>query len=186
MTVRAPVLHTEQLWLDLPVLSDRYAVAGYCADPLFETLMTLPWPYEQRHADFFLFRVVPGGWLSGEELTWAIRESEGGPLLGIIGWRRGMSDIGFWLGAPHRGRGLMTEAVLAITDWLAVELGVTEIAWECVRGNAASAAVARKCGFTFTGERATQLTFRDGSHPPAWHGRFRVGDTREEKPGWPV
>ena len=186
MTVRAPVLHTKRLRLDSPALSDRLAVARYCRDPLFETLMTLPWPYEQRHADFFLHRVVPGGWLSGDELTWAVRENESGPLLGIVGWRSELSDIGFWLGAPHRGRGLMTEAVIAVTDWLMTDFGRTEIAWECVVGNAASVSVARKSGFTFTGERPTELTFRDGSHPAAWHGVLRAGEPRVERTGWPA
>lgn len=186
MTVRAPVLHTKRLRLDSPALSDRLAVARYCRDPLFETLMTLPWPYEQRHADFFLHRVVPGGWLSGDELTWAVRENESGPLLGIVGWRSELSDIGFWLGAPHRGRGLMTEAVIAVTDWLMTDFGRTEIAWECVIGNAASVSVARKAGFTFTGERPTELTFRDGSHPAAWHGVLRAGEPRVERTGWPA
>lgn len=186
MTVRAPVLHTMRLRLDSPALSDRLAVARYCRDPLFETLMTLPWPYEQRHADFFLHRVVPGGWLSGDELTWAVRENESGPLLGIVGWRSELGDIGFWLGAPHRGRGLMTEAVIAVTDWLMTDFGRTEIAWECVVGNAASVSVARKAGFTFTGERPTELTFRDGSHPAAWHGVLRAGEPRVERTGWPA
>jgi len=186
MTVRAPVLHTKRLRLDSPALSDRLAVARYCRDPLFETLMTLPWPYEQRHADFFLHRVVPGGWLSGDELTWAVRENESGPLLGIVGWRSELGDIGFWLGAPHRGRGLMTEAVIAVTDWLMTDFGRTEIAWECVIGNAASVSVARKAGFTFTGERPTELTFRDGSHPAAWHGVLRAGEPRVERTGWPA
>jgi RimJ/RimL family protein N-acetyltransferase len=184
--MKATVLRTERLWLDSPVLADRFAVAEYCQDPLFETLMTLPWPYEQRHADFFLYRVVPGGWLSGDELTWALRENEGGPLLGIIGWRRELGDIGYWLGAPHRGRGLMTEAVVVVTDWLMTGFGRTEIAWECVVGNAASVSVARKAGFAFTGERPTELTFRDGSHPAAWHGVLRVGEPRVERQGWPA
>jgi RimJ/RimL family protein N-acetyltransferase len=186
MKLTTPVLRTERLWLDSPVLSDRFAVTEYCRDPLFETLMTLPWPYELRHADFFLYRVVPGGWLSGDEFTWALRESEGSPLLGIIGWRRELGDIGFWLGAPHRGSGLMTEAVVAVTGWLAAELGLSEIAWECVVGNAASVSVARKAGFVFTGERPTELTFRDGTHPPSWHAVLRVGEPRVEHPGWPA
>jgi RimJ/RimL family protein N-acetyltransferase len=184
--MKAPVIETARLRLDLPVLSDRFAVAEYCQDPLFERNMTLPWPYELRHADFFLHRVIPGGWLAGNELTWALREAEGGPLLGIVGWRSGLGDIGFWLGAPHRGRGLMTEAVVAVTDWLLTDLGRAEVAWECVVGNAASVSVARKAGFTFTGERPTELTFRDGTHPSAWHGVLRAGDSREEKAGWPA
>lgn len=65
----------------------------------------------------------------------------------------------FWLGAPHRGKGLMTEAVVAVTDWLASEFDLTEITSECIAGNAASISVARKSGFEFTVERPIALKF---------------------------
>ena len=180
------VLETARLRLDLPVASDRERVAEYCADPLFEHYMTTPWPYELRHADWFLGKLVPQGWLTDDEFTWALRLGEGHPLLGVIGYRVASGDIGFWLGAPHRGNGYMPEAVRAVSAWLFRQRGVEKVAWECVLGNAASATVARKAGFTFTGARPTELTFRDGSHPLAWHGELQVGDTRDEKPGWPV
>jgi RimJ/RimL family protein N-acetyltransferase len=66
------------------------------------------------------------------------------------------------------------------------DLGRAEVAWECVVGNAASVSVARKAGFTFTGERPTALTFRDGTHPLAWHGVLRADEPRVERPGWPA
>ena len=172
--------------MTLPVSSDRDRMTQYCRDPLFEKFMTLPWPYELRHAEFFVGTVVPKGWASGDDLTWAIREFASGALLGMIGWRRASGDIGYWLGAPHRGRGLMTEATNGVLGWLFSELKLDGVAWECVVGNSASVSVARKAGFTFTGERPTTLTFRDGSHPQSWHGVLRVTDGREPKPGWPV
>lgn len=182
-------MRTERQWVDSPMLSDRFAVAQCFRDPLFETLMTLPWPSELRHADFFPYRAVPGGWLSGDELTWALRTSEEGPLIGVIGvigWRRELGDIGFGLGAPHRGKGLMTEAVIAVTDWLASEFDLTGIDGECVAGNAAPVSVARKSGFEFTGERPTALTCRDGTHPDSCHGVSRMAAPRTEHPGWPL
>jgi len=144
--------------------------------------MTLPWPYQPKDADFFVHDYVPKGWATDAEYTWALRS--GGEFLGVIGYRFNRSDIGYWLGAPHRGKGFMPEAVAAVADWL-FDLGVERLAWECVVGNAASVAVARKSGFTFTGERPTQIPFRDGSHPPAWHGELRARDARDEKAGWP-
>ena len=80
----------------------------------------------------------------------------------------------------------MTEAVIVVTDWLMIDFGRTEVAWECVIGNTSSVSVARKAGFSFTGERATGLTFRDGSHPSAWHAVLRAGEPRVERPGWPT
>ena len=179
------VLETERLWLDQPRSDDRERIVEYCRDPLFEKFMTLPWPYKQQHADFFVNDLVPRGWANGSELTWGLRAAPDSPLLGSIGWRAERGDIGYWMGAPHRGTGLMTEAVGAVVDWLFAEHGVKAIAWECVVGNAASVSVARKSGFRFTGERPTELTFRDGSHPASWHGILLASDDREPKSGWP-
>ena len=55
-------LSTQRLVLDLPVPDDRDLVTEYCQDPVFETFMTLPWPYRPEHATFFLEAIVPQGW----------------------------------------------------------------------------------------------------------------------------
>jgi RimJ/RimL family protein N-acetyltransferase len=178
-------LRTQRLVLDQPVASDRDAIVEYCRDPLFETFMTLPWPYQPQHADFFINDLVPTGWASGSELSWSIRESDDGPILGAIGWRSVGNDVGYWLGAPHRGRGIMTEALTAVTDYLFTEFDLAEIRWECVVGNTASAGVARKTGFRYTGERPSELTFRDGSHPLAWHGVL-TSDRALGSDAWPA
>ena len=55
--------------------------------------------------------------------------------------------LGFWLGRPYAGRGLMSEAVEAVTD---VFFRVTEArnsAALVLPENAASRAVLEKCGF---------------------------------------
>ena len=69
----------------------------------------------------------------------------------------------------------MPRAVRLVTDWVFSTgfAGLAEIRWECVAGNAASAAVARKTGFTFTGVRPAEVPARDGSHPESWHGVLR-------------
>jgi RimJ/RimL family protein N-acetyltransferase len=179
------VLSTARLWLDQPTSDDRDLIVEFCRDPLFESFMTLPWPYEPRHADFFIDDLVPTGWATGSEFTWALREHEGGPLLGTIGARMARNDIGYWLGAPHRGKRYMVEALDCVVSWL-FDQGWESISWECVVGNRASVAVARANGFRFTGERPTDLVFRDGSHPPAWHGELARDDPREPQEGWPA
>ncbi|MEP6478861.1 MAG: GNAT family N-acetyltransferase [Rhodoglobus sp.] len=179
------ILQSERLWLDQPTSADRDRIVEYCRDPVFEAFMTLPWPYEPKHADFFVDELVPRGWQTETEFTWALRESEGGPLLGAIGARTVGSDFGYWLGAPHRGRGLMSEAVASVLHWL-YDQGWPLVNWECVVGNRASAGIARRNGFRYTGEAPTDLVFRDGSRPPAWHGVRSATDDGTEKPGWPA
>lgn len=178
-------LTTERLVLDLPVPDDRDLVVEYCRDPVFERFMLTPWPYEPQHADGFLGGLVPGGWAHGTEFTWALRHRTGGPLLGVIGFREATADLGYWLGAPHRGHGLMPEAAAAVLDWLFAQ-GRERVAWECVPGNTASASVARKAGFRFLGERPSALGSRDGLPATAWHAELLATDDRIPKPGWPV
>ena len=74
----------------------------------------------------------------------------GAMVLGVIGLRAHRNMIGFWLGAPHRGQGYMPEALAAVADW-SFSRGAEVLEWECVIGNGASLAVARKTGFTYSG-----------------------------------
>ncbi|MFC6354740.1 GNAT family N-acetyltransferase [Luethyella okanaganae] len=97
------VLRSDRLVLDQPVVADIDRVAEYCRDPLFERFMTTPWPYTRDHAEGFLSEYVPNGWSTGREATWALRATDEGPLLGVIGIRLQRTDIGYWLGTPHRG-----------------------------------------------------------------------------------
>jgi RimJ/RimL family protein N-acetyltransferase len=176
-------LTTERLVLDLPTADDIDLATEYCQDPLFEKYLTTPWPYVRDDAVGFFLDIVPGAWKRETEFTWAIRRD--GEFLGVIGYRTVGRDIGFWLGAAHRGHGYMTEATNAVLDWL-FDRGVDRVLWECVLGNEASVSVARKTGFTYTGEAPAHVLSRDGSAAPSWHGVITGADSREAKPGWPV
>jgi RimJ/RimL family protein N-acetyltransferase len=178
-------LRSERLVLDLPVESDKPAIIEYCQDPIFERFLTVPWPYQPKDADFFVDELIPQGWESGTELTWALRRSEGAPLLGVLGWRSETNDVGYWLGAPHRGLGYMSEAMNTVIAYLFSSHELTELNWECRVGNVASLGVARKAGFRFTGEAPSSIAYRDGSHPPSWHGSFDRMPT-EGASEWPA
>lgn len=181
ITLRTPRLH-----LDTPTVADIDAITEYCRDPLFERYMVTPWPYEREHAEFFVERLVPQGWQTDAEYTWALRESVGGPLLGVIGWRRENSDIGYWIGAPHRGSGFVAEAVRAITAWLVDSAGVELVRWWTVVGNVASARVGSAAGYTFLGEGPSIGPDRSARIVTAWLAEFRSGDDAEPKAGWPT
>jgi RimJ/RimL family protein N-acetyltransferase len=176
-------LRTSRLLLDQPTLDDVDLIAEYCADPLFEKYLTTPWPYTRADAVGFVEQYVASGWATDREYTWALRIE--GELVGIVGFRPERGDIGFWMGAPHRGKGLMTEAVSAVADWLLAR-GVARIEWFCLVGNDASAGVARKAGFRFVGDRPTPHAHRGSGEHLAWFAELAATDTREEKPGWPV
>jgi RimJ/RimL family protein N-acetyltransferase len=163
-------LHTSRLVLDLPRLADAELVTHYCQDPLFERYLTTPWPYRRSDADAFLGGYVPDRWVSGAELTWALRRAVGGPLLGLVSVRDAAHEVGYWLGAEHRGAGLMSEAVSAVAEWaLGGGLpGAETLLWRAVEGNVASARVARAAGFRRIRPIDATVPSRDGSLP-AWH-----------------
>jgi RimJ/RimL family protein N-acetyltransferase len=178
-------LRSARLVLDQPGEADVDEMTRLCQDPVFEAYLTIPWPYERRHAEGFVRDVVPAGWETGAECTWAIRVAEGAPLLGVIGWRNGRSDVGFWLGAEHRRHGYMAEALGTVADWLFAR-DVPVIRWECFAGNTASAATARAVGFRFTGEAPMEIPARDGTRPAGWHGELSPIAPRRPQPGWPI
>lgn len=179
------VLRSERLVLDLPVETDSELVAHYCADPLFLKYLTTPWPYTMEHARAFLTEYVPVAWESGDELTWAIRRSVGAPLLGVIGLRRG-NEIGFWLGAEHRGEALMAEAASAVCQWaLGGAIPDAEwVLWRANEGNRASAHVARAAGFRRTTPRIATVPGRDGRTLPAWHAERRATIETDAYASW--
>jgi RimJ/RimL family protein N-acetyltransferase len=204
-------LETARLRLDSPVASDRARVIEHCQDPAFERYLTLPWPYTGKDADFFLGKMVPTGWDTDTEYTWALRyrgnsdvssesnraassganltalpDSVDAPadLLGVIAFRLSSRSIGFWLGAQYRGAGLVPEAFAAVARW-AFDSGIPEIQWECVVGNLASASVARGAGFRFGGEKPSAMAYRDGSHPQSWNGTLVPHNLGIPQDGWP-
>jgi RimJ/RimL family protein N-acetyltransferase len=171
------------LVLDQPTEADIPFITEYCRDPVFERFMTLPWPYQREHAEFFVREYVPGGWLRGDEVTWALRCD--GQFLGVVGVRAQNSMIGFWLGAPHRGKGYMPCAVNLVLDWVFSSGWSDTVRWEAVEGNLASRDVARKTGFRYTGIQPALVLGRDGSSPLSWQATLTASDSREPKPGWP-
>ncbi|TFD20778.1 N-acetyltransferase [Cryobacterium sp. TMT4-10] len=179
-------LSSPLLRLDQPTPADAETIFAYCQDPLFEKYLTVPWPYTRAHADSFIAEYVPGGWASDLEYTWAVRAADAPELLGVIGFRVPDASLGYWLGAPHRGRGLIPEAQRLVIDWVFANGIVSTINWQCLVGNMPSSRTAWRAGFTFTGEAPAVQVHRDGTYPPAWHGRLRATDDRAPKPGWPA
>lgn len=179
-------LRTPRLVLDRLRSSDIDATAEYCADPLFERYMSTPWPYERHHAEEFIGEFAPKGWSDDSEWTWAIRREPDGPLLGVIGMRLHSGMIGYWIGEPHRGQGFMSEAATAAVDAVFERGGLERVLWECVSGNAASARVAKRVGFSYTGERLGTIPDRDGALRVSWTGELSRADPRGIKSGWPL
>ncbi|TQO19379.1 RimJ/RimL family protein N-acetyltransferase [Rhodoglobus vestalii] len=161
-------LTSERLTLDMLTDDDSELMTAHCQDPIFEHTLTIPWPYAKSDAEFFITTLVPEWWEDDDEYTWAIRET-GKPelLLGVISFRVYNDTIGYWMGAPFRGKGFMKEAVAEVTRWV-FSTGRAEVRWEALVGNEASAAIAKSLGFVYTGVEPSSSEYRGGTHPPSW------------------
>jgi len=73
--------------------------------------------------------------------------------LGVFNVRRdvGRAELGYWLDARYRGRGLMTRAVAGLARVMFEEQGFNRIEIRCERENLRSRAVAERLGFLHEG-----------------------------------
>ncbi|MBE7162581.1 MAG: GNAT family N-acetyltransferase [Williamsia herbipolensis] len=177
-------LESARVRLDVPTRADTVAITDACQDPEVVRWTTIPTPYGPRDAQAFIDALVGPGWASDREYTWAIRRPGSTWLDGVISWRTEHRDLGFWL-APHaRGRGLMHDAVELVVGF-AFDRGAADVYWECYAGNTASASVARRAGFSYTGTGTALIPNRDGSPAQAWKGLRRADGTPASELPWP-
>jgi RimJ/RimL family protein N-acetyltransferase len=74
---------------------------------------------------------------------------------------RHTATVGYWLGEGFWGRGIMTEAVAALTDFCFQNFPLRRISAEVFANNPASARVLEKIGFTLEG-RLKNNVLKDG------------------------
>src|SRR5512132_1031944 len=74
---------------------------------------------------------------------------------------RHTATVGYWLGEQFWGRGIMTEAVTAVTYFCFDYFPLRRISAEVFANNPASARVLEKAGFTFEG-RLKNNVMKDG------------------------
>jgi len=120
-----------------------------------------PCPYTMQDARAFLSRVAQ----EKPETTFAIANSA--EAIGGIGLQLGidvhrkMAELGYWLGEPFWGQGIMSEAVAAFTRRAFEMFDLQRIYAEPFSTNPASARILEKAGFVCEG-RMRATVFKDG------------------------
>ncbi|TXN28293.1 GNAT family N-acetyltransferase [Lacisediminihabitans profunda] len=188
MTVLTPVIQSERLLLDSVLPSDAAAVFEYCQDADLQRFVPVPTPYLLSDADKYVTDYVGAAAESATDILWAIRVD--GVFAGVIELRLEpvhSATVGFWLGTPWRGQGIMSEALQTVSEYGFEPdgLGLERLHWESVVDNIGSAIVARRAGFHFEGTMRASLVHR-GERLDSWQASLLRGDSRIPEDGWPL
>lgn len=120
-----------------------------------------PYPYTARDARNWLDMVVD----HKPETNFAI--DVGGEAVGGIGFTaqydvgRRSAEIGYWLGEQFWGRGIATEALVAVTEYAFANFDLCRLYAHVFDWNGASARVLEKAGYVFEGRLQKSVT-KDG------------------------
>ena len=130
-------------------------VAAIGDDPDLDRWTRIPFPYTEGHAREFI--------AATEEAAFAILDRESGELLGGIGARAldaAIVEIGYWVKAEARGRGVATLALELIARFAFAELGAARVQLRTEPDNVASQRVAETAGVTREGVLRSLLEFK--------------------------
>ena len=105
--------------------------------------------------------------------TWAIVCNKTGEAIGAMGYgpscdcclpaRGGEPTVGYWVGRPYWGMGICTEALALMIEHIRTATNIKSLISGHFTDNPASGRVMEKCGFTPTGETASDENLYMGS-----------------------
>ncbi len=131
--------------------------------------LRVPQPYTEADAEERLQKRAQERAANGIPSEWAIRHDEAGLIGGIGAFLKtgvdGHADeIGYWLAAPFRGQGIMTEVVRILTDRMFEQRpALVRIEAQVFAHNPASVRLLEKAGFEQEG-LLRKLHLKNGVH----------------------
>jgi len=124
-------------------------------DPDIARWTPMPSPFDREAGVAYLKRAHQGR-MSGQRLQLAITERGGRPLGEVLlfGIDAGLreAELGYLVGARHRHRGLAAGSLSLLSAYAGTTLKLSRLLLRIDPANTASTAVARRCGYTLTGE----------------------------------
>ena len=149
-------IETSRLILRRAVREDAEPMfRNWASDP--EVTKFLTWP---THSDIAVSEMVIGSWLQEYEkdsyYQWMIELKEIGQPIGSISVVRQNdrveeAEIGYCIGSQWWHKGIMTEALSAVIEYLFTEVGMNRVAARHDPNNPHSGGVMRKCGMKYEG-----------------------------------
>ena len=130
------------------------------------------WPADALTRESFQRRLTryAADWRADAGYTFLIFRRPDEAVLGGISLsnvRRGVAQagtLGYWMGKPHAGKGLMTQALGLVLDFCFEELGLHRVEAACLPSNEPSQRLLRRCGFHEDGYARKYLKIRGEWH----------------------
>jgi RimJ/RimL family protein N-acetyltransferase len=144
------------------------AVAEACRDPeIARWIDDIPSPYTRADARAYV-ATCRRGWKDGSLWAFAVLDVASDEVVGSCGiaWQdhpHGVAEIGYWVRAEDRGRGIATRAVRLASEWAFDAGGVQRLQLRADDLNTASQRVAENAGFRREGVlRSVRYSRRKG------------------------
>jgi [ribosomal protein S5]-alanine N-acetyltransferase len=151
--VPQPIVLPSGYMLTSTRLDDRDEYVRLLADGEVARLIpVIPQPYTTETADKWIRHRLAFTAKCGHEITFCIR-SPAGVLAGSVGvddlpvGTARVGELGYWLGADHRGRGIARQAVHAFIPYAFATLGLERLTAHTLHFNVASARILTGAGF---------------------------------------
>ena len=157
-----PTFSTARLVLSLPTISDLKDIVFHAnsTSEIAENTITFPYPYEEKHAHFWL-KMAEDGFAKKDAYIFAIREKENLKLIGAIGLHLDLAnrkaEIGYWLGKSFWNKGYVSEALQKVLKFGFEELNLNKIYASHFLHNPASGKVLEKNGFVYEGTLCQEI-----------------------------
>ncbi|WP_108819902.1 GNAT family N-acetyltransferase [Pseudovibrio sp. Alg231-02] len=146
-----PVLRSERLVLREMRPEDLERLCAYLGDfEVSKSLSSQPHPFLEVDGRDYIEQALANN--TAESVTWAIELDEqfcGGFKAKEL---HGAASVGYWLGREHWGKGLMSEALRVVLDYLFEARSLHVVRTGVFKENPASMQVLTKMGFKITGE----------------------------------
>ncbi len=169
-------IETRRLWLRWPTARDAEVLQRLAGEPaVAEMTAGIPLPFTRADAEAFVMASRAGN-AAGTGLILVLCErARPGRAIGVVSITRegdgAPAHLGYWLGHPSWGDGLMTEAAVALVHAWFAWTSATRLDASARVINPASRRVLEKAGFVWTGRAMVPAPARGGEHEV---DRFRL------------
>ncbi|MDE2577726.1 MAG: GNAT family N-acetyltransferase [Hyphomicrobiales bacterium] len=149
-------LETARLWLRWPTAGDAPFIERLAGEgEVAHWTANIPHPYPAGAAEKFVLKArASNSEGSGLTLTMALKQKPQAPV-GLIElrWLPVGPQLGYWLGRPYWGSGLMAEAIADLTAFVWLATDVERIVADAMVDNGRSRHALERAGFVPMGER---------------------------------